>query len=155
MDTEQERLLNIELPAIVLIGTRELSFNELLDLKADLAQVDVQVFKDIGADPGALLDQAQQDVLGPDVFVVKTLGLLVCQGHYLAGPICESFEHRKLSVVLDLVNYSCESPPGRQRPLHQLYTHIPGSPTRSSIAFIGTIATDRQSRRIWITTPSQ
>ena len=36
--------------------------DNLLDLVADLPQVDVQVLQDVGGDAAALLDQAEQDV---------------------------------------------------------------------------------------------
>ena len=42
---------------------------------------------------GAFLDQAEQNVLRPDVLVVEPLRLLVGQGHHLAGTVCESLEH--------------------------------------------------------------
>ena len=69
------------------------ALDELLDLEADLAQVDVQVLQHVGADAAAFLDQAEQDVLGADVLVVEALGLLVGQGHHLAGAVREAFEH--------------------------------------------------------------
>jgi hypothetical protein len=67
--------------------------DELLDLEADLAQVDIEVLEDVGPDAGAFLDQPEQDVLGPDVLVVEPLGFLVGQGHDLACAIGEAFEH--------------------------------------------------------------
>ena len=69
------------------------ALDELLDLEADLAQIDVEVLEHVGGDAAAFLDQAQQDVLGADVFVVEALGLLVGQLHHLAGPVGESFVH--------------------------------------------------------------
>ena len=67
--------------------------DDLLDLEADLAQVDVEVLQDVGGDAAALLDQAEQDVFGADVLVVEALGLLVGQLHHLAGTIGEAFIH--------------------------------------------------------------
>ena len=67
--------------------------DDLLDLQADLAQVDVEVFQDVGGDARAFLDQAQEDVLGADVLVVEALGLLVGQLHHLAGPVGKAFIH--------------------------------------------------------------
>ena len=72
------------------------ALDELLHLEANLAEVDVQVLEDVGADAGALLHEAEQDVLRADVLVVETLGFLVCQGHDLAGAVSESFEHSSL-----------------------------------------------------------
>jgi hypothetical protein len=51
------------------------ALDELLDLQADLAQVDVEVLQHVGPDARSFLDQAEQDVLGADVFVVEPLGL--------------------------------------------------------------------------------
>ena len=72
------------------------ALDELFDLEADLAQVDVQVLQDVGRHAAAFLDQAQQDVLGADVFVVEPLGLLVGQLHDLAGTVGKSFVHDAL-----------------------------------------------------------
>ena len=69
------------------------ALHELLDLEANLAQVDVQVLEDVGADARAFLDQTQQDVLGADVLVIEALGLLVGQGHDFPSAIGETFEH--------------------------------------------------------------
>jgi hypothetical protein len=62
-------------------------------LRADLAQVDVEVLQHVGRDAAAFLDQPQQDVLGADVFVVEPLGLLIGQLHHLAGAVGKSFVH--------------------------------------------------------------
>ena len=67
--------------------------DDLLDLQANLAQVDVEVFQDIGGDAGALLDQAKEDVFGADVLVVEALRLLVGELHHLAGPVGKAFIH--------------------------------------------------------------
>jgi hypothetical protein len=42
-----------------------------------LLQVHLEVLEDVRGDPAALLDQAEEDVLGPDVLVVEALRLLV------------------------------------------------------------------------------
>jgi len=69
------------------------ALDELLDLQTHLAQVDAEVLQHVGAHAAAFLHQAEQDVLGADVLVVEALGLLVGQGHDLAGAIGETFEH--------------------------------------------------------------
>ena len=69
------------------------ALDELLDFEADLAQIDVEVLQHVGGHAAAFLDQAQQHVLGADVFVVEPLGLLVGQLHDLAGAIGKSFVH--------------------------------------------------------------
>ncbi len=67
--------------------------DDFLDFQPDLPQIDVQVLEHIGRHPGAFLDEAQQNVLGPDVFVIETLGLLIGQLHDFACPVRESFVH--------------------------------------------------------------
>jgi hypothetical protein len=61
------------------------ALDKLLDLEADLAEVDVEVLQHVRADTRPFLHEAEQDVLRPDVLVVEALGLLVGQGHHLAG----------------------------------------------------------------------
>ena len=78
------------LPIVTMSGP---GLDDLLDLEADLAQVDVQVLQDVGGDAAAFLDQAEQDVLGADVLVVEPLGLLVGQLHHLASTVGEAFIH--------------------------------------------------------------
>ena len=67
--------------------------HDLFDLQTNLAEVDVEVFEDIGGDAGAFFDQAQENVLRADVLVVEALGLLVGQLHHFAGAIRETFIH--------------------------------------------------------------
>src|SRR4051794_9639632 len=67
--------------------------DNFFDLVADLAQVDIEVFQDVGGDAAALLDQAEQDVFRADVLVVEALGLLIGQLHHLAGTVGEAFIH--------------------------------------------------------------
>jgi len=69
------------------------ALHELLDLHADLPQVDVEVLQHIRRDPAAFLDQSEQDMLGADVFVVEPLSLLVGQLHDLPGAVGEAFVH--------------------------------------------------------------
>ena len=69
------------------------ALDELLDFEADLAQIDVEVLQHVGRHAAAFLDQAQQDVLGADVFVVEPLRLLIGQLHDLAGTVGKSFVH--------------------------------------------------------------
>ena len=72
--------------------------NQLLDLKSDLAQIDVQVLENVGSDAGSLLHQAEQDVLGADVFVIEPLRFLIGELHHLAGSVRETFIHSAFSV---------------------------------------------------------
>ena len=79
------------------VGSR---LNDLLDLEPDLAEINVEVLQDVGSNTGALLDEPQQDMFGPDVLVVEPLGFLVGQLHHLAGPIGESFVHLFLPAII-------------------------------------------------------
>jgi len=64
-----------------------------IDLEPDLAQIDVEVLQDRRADAAAFLDQAQENVLGPDILVIEPLGLLIGQGHHFPCPICKALKH--------------------------------------------------------------
>ena len=70
------------------------ALDELFDFKPNLAKIDLKRFQDVGADPGAFLDQPKQNVLGADVLVVEALGLLIGQRHDLACAVGEAFKHR-------------------------------------------------------------
>jgi hypothetical protein len=78
------------------VGT---GLHQLLDLEADLAEVNVEVLQDVGTDTGALLHEPEQNMLRPDVLVVEPLGFLVGQGHHFSSPIGESFEHHNTPMV--------------------------------------------------------
>ena len=69
------------------------ALDELLHFEANLAQIDIEVLQDIGANARAFFHQTEQDVLSTDVLVVEALCFLVSQGHDLAGAISESFKH--------------------------------------------------------------
>jgi hypothetical protein len=69
------------------------ALDDLLDLGPDLLQVDAEVLQHGRGDAAALLDQAEQDVLGADVLVVEALGFLLGKVHHLAGAISEPVEH--------------------------------------------------------------
>ena len=69
------------------------ALDELLDLQADLAKIDVEVLQHVGRDPAAFLDQTQEDVLGADIFVIEPLRFLVGQLHHLAGAVSKSLVH--------------------------------------------------------------
>ncbi len=86
------------------VGT---ALHELLDLQADLAEIDLEVLQHVGGHAAAFLDQAEQDVLGADVFVIEPLGLLVCQLHHLAGAVSKSFVHSIISLALMLRIHGC------------------------------------------------
>ena len=67
--------------------------DDLLDFQPDLPQINVQVLENIGGDARPFFNQAQKDMLGPDVFVVEALGLLIGQLHYFASPIRKALIH--------------------------------------------------------------
>jgi predicted MFS family arabinose efflux permease len=67
--------------------------DQLLDLLAERLQADPQRVERLRAHPLALGDQAQQDVLGPDVVVVEAPGLVLRQHDNPPRPVGESLEH--------------------------------------------------------------
>ena len=69
------------------------ALDRLFHLKTKLLYVHVQVLEDRSSHAAAFLDQAEQDVLGTYIFVVKSLGLLVGQGHNLTCSVCETLKH--------------------------------------------------------------
>ena len=72
------------------------ALDELLDFEADLPQIDVEILEHVGGDAAAFFDQAQQHMLGADVFVVEALRLLVGELHHFPGPVGKSFVHVSL-----------------------------------------------------------
>src|SRR5262245_26350242 len=69
-------------------------YHELLDLRPNVPQIGAEVFEDVGGNAVALLDQAQKDVLGPDVVVIEAPRLLARQLHHLAGAVGKALVHR-------------------------------------------------------------
>ena len=63
-----------------------------LDGGADLGQLDVHVLEHARRDALALADEAEQEVLGPDVVVVEALRLVLGEGQHLPRPIGELVE---------------------------------------------------------------
>ena len=45
------------------------------------------------------MDQAQEDVLGPDVVVVEHAGFFLSQNHHTAGPVGKPLEHDFLLTI--------------------------------------------------------
>ena len=68
--------------------------DDLLDLLAHGVQGDPEALQSLGGDAFALVDQAEQDVLGPDVVVVEHARFLLRKHDHPAGPVGEPFEHR-------------------------------------------------------------
>jgi len=71
--------------------------DDLLNLLADGVQRDTQGLERLRRDSLTLVDQAEQDVLGPDVVVVQHPGLLLGQDDDTAGAVCEPLEHLRSS----------------------------------------------------------
>ena len=67
--------------------------DDLLDLRAHGLERDAERLERLGGDALALVDQAEQDVLGPDVVVVEQARFLLRQDDHSAGSIGEAFEH--------------------------------------------------------------
>ena len=67
--------------------------DDLLHLLADALEGDAEALEGLARDALALVDQPEQDVLGPDVVVVEAAGLLLGEDDDPAGPVGEPFEH--------------------------------------------------------------
>ena len=67
--------------------------DDLLDLGAHGLEGDVEALQSLGRDALALVDQAEQDVLGPDVVVGEHAGLFLGQHDHPAGSVGEPLEH--------------------------------------------------------------
>ena len=70
--------------------------DDLLHLAADRLQADPQRLQRLGRHALALVDEAEQDVLGADVVVVEQARLLLRQHHHSASPVGEPLEHRSM-----------------------------------------------------------
>jgi hypothetical protein len=67
--------------------------DDLLDLVAHGLERDAQRLECLGGDALTFVDQAEQDVLGPDVAVVEQPSFFLSEDHDPAGPVGEAFEH--------------------------------------------------------------
>ena len=66
--------------------------DDLLDLAAHGLEGDAERLERLGGDALALVDEAEEDVLGADVVVVEEARFLLRQHHDPAGPVGEAFE---------------------------------------------------------------
>ena len=67
--------------------------DDLLDLLAHGLERDAQRLERLGRDALSLVDQPEQDVLGPDVVVVEHPRLFLREDDHPSGPVGESFKH--------------------------------------------------------------
>ena len=67
--------------------------DDLLDLLADGLQRDAERLERLGGDALALVDEAEQDVLGADVVVVEHPGLFLGQDDNPPGAVGKPLEH--------------------------------------------------------------
>ena len=67
--------------------------DHLLDLAAHRFEGDAQALQRLRRDAFALVDQPEEDVLGPDVRVVEQARFLLGENHHSAGSVGEAFEH--------------------------------------------------------------
>src|SRR6476469_6211705 len=67
--------------------------DDLLDLRAHGLQGDVEALQSLGRYALALVDQAEQDVLGSDVVVGEHAGLFLGQHDHPTGSVSEPLEH--------------------------------------------------------------
>src|SRR6185503_20051207 len=67
--------------------------DDVLHLLAHGVERDAERLERLGGDALALVDQAEQDVLGADVVVVEHLRLFLGEDHHSSGAVREAFEH--------------------------------------------------------------
>ena len=68
--------------------------DDLDDLAAHGVQGDVHRLQGLGGDPLALMDEAEEEVLGANVVVVERPSLVLSQDDDAAGAVGKAFEHR-------------------------------------------------------------
>src|SRR5450759_3271661 len=84
--------------------------NDLLDLLAHGIQGDTKALKCLGGDAFALVDQAEQNVLGPDVVVVEHARFFLRKHNHPAGPVGKPFKHRSDSSLSRYLDITCAHP---------------------------------------------
>ena len=52
------------------------TLNQFLNFETDFSQIDIEVFENVRGNSAAFFNQPQENVLGPDVFVVEIVVLL-------------------------------------------------------------------------------
>jgi hypothetical protein len=110
---EFEHLLRARREGDVAGRRRAALADDLLDLAAHGFERDAEALEGLGSDAFALVDQAQEDVLGADVAVVEEACLLLCEDDDSTSPVSETFEH---GVPFPRSGIPCSNPTGA-RPL--------------------------------------
>ena len=67
--------------------------DDLLDLRAHRFERDPERLQRLGGDTLALVDEAEEDVLGTDVVVVEQARFFLRKNDHSAGPVGETFKH--------------------------------------------------------------
>src|SRR4029078_4345157 len=106
---ERERLAKRELEDLLgARGERDLTRRHLValaddarDLGAHLLDGDVEALQAPCRKPLLLPQEAQEDVLGPDVVVLQRSGLVLCENDDLSCPLSEPFEQTLESFLAD------------------------------------------------------
>src|SRR5690625_7251786 len=70
--------------------------NDLLDLLTYRVERDAKGFQRLGSYPIALVNEAQQNVLGANVVVIEQPGFFLGEDNHPAGPVGEPLEHGTL-----------------------------------------------------------
>ena len=89
---ELEHLLGARREGDVAARRRATLADDLLDLVADGLERDAEGFERLGGDPLALVDEAEEDVLGADVVVIEEPRFFLGEDDNPAGSVSEAFE---------------------------------------------------------------
>jgi hypothetical protein len=66
---------------------------KILPISSRACQVNVETYKNVGRNAFALFDQAEQDMLGANVFMVTALRLLIGELQYLPSAVAQVLAH--------------------------------------------------------------
>src|SRR5262249_9440909 len=92
-ERQLENLLGPRRERDVSRGSRLALSDDLFDLRADRFQRDAQGLQGLRGHALALVDEPEQDVLGPDVVVVDHPRLFLGEDHDAPGAVGEPFKH--------------------------------------------------------------
>ena len=94
LEGELDHLLDTRSRNDLLDDDSLVSAEDELDGVAYLADLQAQVGQGLSANPVAIAHQAQQEVLGANVAVVRALGLLLGERQYVLGALAEPLERK-------------------------------------------------------------